>query len=237
MNSWQQHVGPWIDMMFFSDPGSHSQGPEGYLLMLAMAFAVGHVIGWVYMLTHRGLSYSQSFTASLVVIPVIVALIMALMTGEIVIAFGLLAVFAVVRFRNVLKDTRDTTFMLWTLVEGMAIGTQRFGLALVGCMAVGFVFLYLRTTSFGGRHRYDVILSLHVSAEQQISKALREILKRHCARTQLASQRHLATDLLDLSYRVLMRDPAMSQELLSELEATEGIAHVSLYHREDESEM
>jgi hypothetical protein len=34
-----------------------------------------------------------------------------------------------------------------------------------------------------------------------------------------------------------MRDPARSQELLADLEATEGIAHVSLYHREDESEM
>lgn len=235
--NWQQQITPWIDMLFYSDPGSQGQGPIVAILMLAMAFAVGHVIGWVYMITHRGLSYSQSFTASLVVIPVIVALIMALMTGEIIIAFGLMAVFAVVRFRNVLKDTRDTTFMLWTLVEGMSIGTQRFGLALTGCIAVSFVFLYLRTTSFGGRHRYDVILSLHVSAEQQITKVLREILKRHCARTQLASQRHLATDLLDLSYRVLMRNPAMSQELLIELEATEGIAHVSLYHREDESEM
>jgi hypothetical protein len=236
MNRWQE-LQPWVEMLFFSDPGSHGGGPEGTILMLALAFAIGHVIGWVYMLTHRGLSYSQSFTASLVVIPVIVALIMALMTGEIVIAFGLLAVFAVVRFRNVLKDTRDTTFMLWTLVEGMAVGTQRFGLALTGCLAVSFVFLYLRTTSFGGRHRYDVILSLHVSAEPQITKNLRETLKRHCARSQLASQRHLATDLLDLSYRVLMRNPAMSQELLVDLEATEGIAHVSLYHREDESEM
>lgn len=236
MNGWDG-LKPWVDMLFFSDPGAHGQGPESAVLMLALAFAVGHVIGWVYMLTHRGLSYSQSFTASLVVIPVIVALIMALMTGEIVIAFGLLAVFAVVRFRNVLKDTRDTTFMLWTLVEGMAVGTHRFGLALTGCLAVSFVFLYLRMTSFGGRHRYDVILSLHVSAENQIVAGLKQTLKRHCARTQLASQRHLASDLLDLSYRVLMRDPTRSQELLADLEATEGIAHVSLYHREDESEM
>ncbi len=236
MNHWQD-LKPWVDMLFYSDPGAQFAGPETSILMLALAFAIGHVIGWVYMMTHRGLSYSQSFTASLVVIPVITALIMALMTGEIVIAIGLMAVFAVVRFRNVLKDTRDATFMLWTLVEGMSVGTQRFGLALTGCLAVSLVFLYLRTTSFGGRHRYDVILSLHVSAESPITLALNDTLKRHCARTQLASQRHLATDLIDLSYRVLMRNPARSQELLADLEATEGIAHVSLYHREDESEM
>ncbi len=48
------------------------------------------------------------------------------------IAFGLLAVFGMIRFRNVLKDTRDTTFILWTVMEGMTVGTMRFSTALVG---------------------------------------------------------------------------------------------------------
>ena len=81
------------------------------------------------MATHVGLSYSQMFVASLVVVPTLVALTMALMSGDIVIAFGLLAVFAIVRFRNVLKDTRDTTFVMWAILEGMAAGTMRDGLA------------------------------------------------------------------------------------------------------------
>ena len=33
--------------------------------------------------------------------------------------------FGVVRFRNVLKDTRDTIFILWAIMEGVAIGTTR----------------------------------------------------------------------------------------------------------------
>ena len=229
--------GQWMDMFQHGDFNTTSGGVWTPLLCLLLAFVLGHVIGWVYMLTHSNLSYSRMFTASLVAIPVIVALVMILMAGNIFIAFGLLAVFAVVRFRNVLKDTRDTTFILWAIVMGMAVGTQRFGTAVLGCLCVGLVYIYLRFTSFGSRHRYDVVLSLHWAGESSAANALKPILHRHSVRAQLASQRGGGEDGLDLSYRLLLRDPSRSRELLAELQATEGIAHASLYLREDESEV
>jgi len=56
-------------------------------------------------------------------------------------------------------------------------------------------------------------------------------------RAQLASQRELDEQNQDLSYRLQLRDPSRSRELISELQATPGIVRVSLYHREDESEI
>ena len=97
----------WTNLLLFSDYDSVGS-PERVLFLLLLAFVIGQTIGWTYMWTHRVLSYSQTFTSSLVVLPVLVSLMMMLMSGSIVIAFGLLSVFAVVRFRNVLKDTRDT---------------------------------------------------------------------------------------------------------------------------------
>jgi uncharacterized membrane protein YhiD involved in acid resistance len=164
-------------------------------------------------------------------------MVMVLMAGNIIIAFGLFAVFAVVRFRNVLKDTRDTSFILWAIVEGMAVGTLRFSTAIIGCIAIALVFLYMRFTSFGGRHRYDVILSLQWTEGADEIPRLRGILRRHSVRAQLASQRDLDEKNLDLSYRLQLRDPGRSRELLSELREMPGIARVSLYHREDESEV
>src|ERR687895_728205 len=151
------------------------------------------------MWSHEGLSYSRMFTTSLVAMPVIVSLVMILMAGNIFVALGLLAVFTVVRFRNVLKDTRDTTFVLWAIVEVMAAGTMRFGIALIGSVLVGLVFLYLRATMFGSRQRYDVVISLQANAAQAqgngngrtLVATLRPIFRRHTVRTQLASQRAL----------------------------------------------
>jgi len=212
-------------------------GGGGYaLLALLVAFCIGHVIAWTYMLSHTGLSYSQMFTASLLALPVIVALTMMLLAGNILIALGLLSVFAMIRFRNVLKDTRDTTFILWAVVEGVAAGTQRLSLGILGAAVVAAVFLYTRATSFGSRHRYDVVVSVQCSGNGSPAQ-LRDIFRRHTVRAYLASQHDLDADHVDLSYRLLLRDPSRARELVSDLQSTQGVDRVALFHRSDEAEV
>ena len=225
----------WFETIMSGDPASSAIAPEGFLLSLLLAFCLGHVIGWTYMITHVGLSYSQMFVTSLVIVPTLVALTMTLMSGDIVIAFGLLAVFAIVRFRNVLKDTRDTTFVMWAILAGMAAGTMRYSLAVMSSFCVAIMFLYLWMTSFGGRHRYDVVVSMQTVGSAL--PALTPVLRRHSLKIQVAAQRDLADQMVDLSYRLLLRDPRRSQELLSDLQSTEGVSQVSLYHRADEGEV
>ncbi|HEY7118147.1 MAG TPA: DUF4956 domain-containing protein [Tepidisphaeraceae bacterium] len=228
----------FLDTMIGGDLASGSVGTfETALLVLLLAFVIGHVVSWVYMWTHSGMSYSQMFTASLLVMPVLVALVMVLMASNVLIALGLLAVFAMIRFRNVLKDTRDTTFVLWAIAEGVACGTLRFGIAVAACVTLALIFAYLRFTSFGGRHRYDVILSLEWAGNGDSMTRLRPILRRHSLQAKLASQHDLDVDKVDISYRLLLRDPTRSRELLKDLERTEGVARVSLFHRSDEAEV
>jgi hypothetical protein len=221
----------WINLLLYSDSDALGS-PEQTLFLLLLAFVIGQLIGWTYMWTHRVLSYSQTFTSSLVVLPVLVALMMMLMSGSVIIAFGLLAVFAVVRFRNVLKDTRDTYFVLWSIVEGMAVGTRQESTALIGVLVVSLISFYLWFTQFGSRQRYDVVLNLLCAGEVN----LHPVLKRHSRKIQLAASRKVG-DGMDMSYRLQLRDPARSHELQSELEETDGVQRVSLFMREDESEV
>jgi hypothetical protein len=205
---------------------------------MVMSFVIGQAIGWVYMWTHKVLSYSQTFVASLVVLPVIVALMMSLIRDSMSVAFGLLAVFAVVRFRNVLKDTRDTVYILWVIVEGMAVGTGHYTSAVVGVMMLAVVVLYIRFTSFGSRNQFDVVLNLFYIGEQQSGFAtLRPILRRHGARIQLVSTRDTPGEGVDFSYRMLLRDPTRSGELQTELEKCDGVDRVNMFLRDDESEV
>ncbi|HYV28636.1 MAG TPA: hypothetical protein VFA77_13955, partial [Candidatus Eisenbacteria bacterium] len=84
---------------FRSDNAAVPINVPAMVLGLLLAFLGGHVIAWVYMFTHTGLSYSRSFVNSLVVIPIVVALVMMVLSNSLVTAFGLMAVFAIVRFR------------------------------------------------------------------------------------------------------------------------------------------
>jgi len=208
------------------------------LLGLLLAFLAGHLLAWVYMFTHSGLSYSRSFVRSLVVIPVITTAVMMVLSNNLVTAFGMMAVFAIVRFRNILRDTLDTSYILASLVVGMACGTLRFPVAVLTCLLIGLIMVYLAFTAFGSRHRYDIIVNLNWSRAVGELDDLRALLTRHSRRTHCASQRiNEGYGGVDLSYRLLLRDPARADELLEELNATEGVSRVTSLLAEDESEV
>jgi hypothetical protein len=221
--------------------GDYGVAPTNFpalALGLLLAFAMGHILAWVYMLTHSGLSYSRSFVNALVLMPTIVSLVMNVLSNNLITAFGMMAVFAIVRFRNILRDTLDTTYVLSSLVIGLACGSQKFTTAVIGCGLVSIGMLYLWTTSFGSRNRYDLIVNLHWARPLTDLPELTRTLNRHSRRTLCASQRsHEGYEGTDLSYRLLMRDPRRVEEMLTELRGTQGVSRVTSMQAEDESEV
>jgi hypothetical protein len=224
--------------LFSGDYATGPVDPFAMLLGLLLAFLTGQMMAWVYMFTHSGLSYSRSFVNALVVLPILVALVMMVMSNNLVTAFGLMAVFAIVRFRNILRDTLDTVFILAVIVSGMACGTQKFTTAVVGTGLVAFVVLYLWYTNFGSRHRYDIIVNLHWARPLSELPALARLLKRHSLHSHCASQRsNEGYEGTDLSYRLLLRDTNRTEDLLTELRSLDGVSRVTSVKAEDESEL
>ncbi len=226
------------DWLFRGDYTAAPTNVPLLILGLLLAFLSGQVFAWVYMFTHGGLSYSRSFVNSLVVMPVIVAMVMQVLNNNIITAFGLMAVFAIVRFRNILRDTLDTSYVLAVIVVGMACGTQRFASAILGCVATAGIMLFLWFTAFGSRHRYDYIVNLHWARPLADLLQLNQLLERHSLRTVCASQRSAADyEGTDLSYRLLLRDPNRVEDLLRELRILEGVSRLTSLKAEDESEL
>jgi uncharacterized protein DUF4956 len=228
----------WTRLFFQGDYTTMPANWPAVLLGLLLAFGCGHILAWVYMFTHSGLSYSRSFVNALIIMPTIVALVMMVLQNNLVTAFGMMAVFAIVRFRNILRDTLDTTYILTVLVIGMAAGTQKFATTIIGCLLVSLAMIYLWYTSFGSRHRYDIIINLHWARSVKELLDLRRVLDRHSWKAHLASQRsHEGYEGTDLSYRLLLRDPARVEDLLTELRQVTGVSRVTSMMAEDESEL
>ena len=149
-----------------------------------------------------------------------------------------MAVFAIVRFRNVLRDTLDTTYILASITVGMACGTRKFTTAILGAVVFAALMLYLHWTHFGARHRYDLILNLHWARPMADLPDLLGLLDRHARKATVASQRsNVGYEGTDLSYRLLLRDSGRVDELLGELKALPGVSRVTSLKAEDESEV
>lgn len=221
--------------------GDYASAPTSFqvvLLAMLLAFLLGQVFAWVYVITHSGVSYSRSFVVSLIVLPVLVSLVLLIMSNNLVTAFGLIAVFAVIRFRNALRDTLDTCYVVSVIVLGTACGSQKFSTAVVGGLAVAGLLVFLWMTASGTRHRFDLILNLRWMRSPDELAAVRHLLERHSLRVHVANQ-HFGAGMegADLSYRVLLRDPSRAAELLRELAALPGVDRVSSVQAADESEI
>jgi len=227
-----------FDGLLNGDIGRAPTNFPALIMGLLLAFAGGHVIAWVYMTTHSGLCYSRACVKSLMVMPVVVALVMHVLAHNIITAFGMMAVFTIVRFRNMLRDTLDTTYILLVLALGMAAGSQKFTTAVAGLAIMALVLLYLWFTSFGSRHRYDVILNLRWSRPVAELGEMERLLVRHARHSRRASQRSDESGAAaDLSYWLLLRDPSRVGELVAEVRTLQGVSHVSSIQAEDESEI
>ena len=219
-------------------PGSVDTSWQAALLALLLAFVLGQVIAWIYAWTHSGLSYARSFTQSLVLMTTVVTLVMQVIGDSLVTAFGLLGALALIRFRNVLKDTRDTVFVFMSLVIGMAVGTQRFGLAIVGTLVLVLMVLYLNWTSFGTLSRFDGYLTLRLESDGGDGGIYADLLNKFCRAIKPVSTRHAADDGdAEYVYQVGLRDRSRTRELLDELRGTQGVSHVSLVLRNELSEV
>ena len=226
------------DWIYLGDVAPLPTDFTALIMSLLLAFLCGQLLAWVYMYTHSGLSYSRTYVSSLVLIPITVALVMMVLDNNLVTAFSLMAVFAIVRFRNIVRDTLDTVYILSLIVIGMASGTQKYSTALIGTLVASLVLIYIWYTSFGSRQRYDLILNLHWSDSMNKLSVLQRILERHSLKVQMASQRFSYDDEgTDLSYRLLLRDPNRVQDLLGDLQSSNAISRVTTMTAEEESEV
>ena len=201
---------------------------ESLLLALLLAFVLGMVLAQAYSWTHAGLSYSRSFTQSLVVMSVVITVLMTVIGDSIVTAFGLLGALALVRFRNVLKDTRDTVFVLMAIVIGVSVGTQRFVTGIVGTLAMVGLVWYLETIAFGSLDRFQGYLTVRAAAGPATQAEAEAVLHRFCHRyRQLSKRQSDGDDAAEVVYQVGLRDRTRMPELLGELRGVPGVSQAT----------
>ena len=211
-----------------------SFGTMNILLSLLLAFVLGQLIAWVYYFTHNGLSYSRTFVQSLILITILVAMIMGIIGNNIITAFGLMGALAIIRFRNVIKDTRDIVFIFSGLIIGMATGTQNYDIAIMGTIFMSLVTFYLYFTDFGKHQPHNGFLRFSFAGHIGPQHPVPNILKRFCGNFTLISAQDsgFGNPVVEYAYQLMIKNSNKNEKLLYELQQVEGIENVSLTMQE-----
>ena len=106
-------------------------------------------VTWVYMSARRTKRHNQSVVETLIMLPLVVASIILIVRNSLALAFSLAGVVAAVRFRNTLRDTRDTVFIFLAIGIGFAAGVQAITVGAVASVIFNLVLLFVWRTDFG----------------------------------------------------------------------------------------
>lgn len=206
----------------------------GALQRLLLAFVLAQAIAWLYVWTHRGLSYSRNMTHSIVLLGMIVAMVMLVVGDSIARAFGLVGALAIIRFRTVVRDARDTTFIFLALAVGIAVGAGHGAIAVLGTLVIGGAATLLHASGFGTRHADTG--TLRVRGLPGIDGSLAEVLAGWCRTHELVALREGGGDSSEYAYEIRLYDPGEREQLIQALRAVPGAAAVSVLIEEGAEE-
>ncbi len=207
------------------------------LLNVAIAFVLGAVVAIAYRRTHRSFNYSVSFVNMLVLLPMITSIVMMVIGNNLARAFGLVGAMSIIRFRTVVKDTRDIAFVFLALAAGMAAGTGYHMIALAGTGLVVLMIIFLYVGNFGSVRSRDLLLRFSITADERGAMIHEEAFRRYLKKNTLLNiQSRREGELLELSYFVRLRAPERTREFVQTLGAIEGVEGVSLIAMEETAE-
>jgi uncharacterized membrane protein YhiD involved in acid resistance len=202
--------------------------PQEILINLTLSFILGVIVSIVYKKTHKGLSYSQSFMITNVFVAVIVCMVIMIIGNSLARAFALVGALSIIRFRTVVKDTKDTAFIFWSLATGMASGTGSYFLAISGTIILSIIAFILHKTNFGSIVKSEFILQFRInSSEKNLSESFIKIIQQYTKSNVLLNS-EISDDGKNIksSYDVVMKEEKKQTELIKELASLKGLSEI-----------
>lgn len=207
------------------------------LLNVTVAFLLGLLISSVYRVTHKGMSYSQSFVQTLVLLTFIVSIVMMVIGSNIARAFSLVGALSIIRFRTVVKDTRDIAFVFFSLAVGMASGAGSYLVGGIGTLFGCAVALGLHWIDYGSKTRQYYLLRYRVESDLQDNPAYRKIFDAYCSTIRLVSVSSVRQGQhIEIAQHLRLRRGAQAADLVNGLKEIEGIDRVMLLVPEEVGE-
>lgn len=209
-------------------------------LLVAMAF--GAIVALVYRATRPAGDVAPSFTATLVLLAILIAMVTQVIGDNIARAFSLVGALSIVRFRTVVRDTQDTAYVIFAVGVGMAAGAGNHWVGVGGiAVAAAAAFLMRRTralsvpASSAGALPFELQVRLGIGHDPHTAVA--PVLDQHARGRRLVSMSTARQGTsVDATFRAALPADDAADALLRALNRIDGVQSVTLQRVQQEDE-
>ncbi len=208
------------------------------VLAMVLSFVLCSLIGLVYRTTHRGISYSQSYVQTLVMMGMIISVVMLVVGSNIARAFALVGALSIIRFRNAIKETRDVGFIFFAMAIGMAIGTRFYLLAAIATVAISAAMVLMERFNWFKLDVRSQILKVQVPAGNGYAAGLDDVLLRYTTQSELVSMESIrAGALTELMYSVRLKPATRPADFIDAMQQKTAGQKVTLLTGYDQTDL
>ena len=199
------------------------------LFIIISSIVLGLIISLAYMKTHKKEGYATGFTITLIMLPVIIAIIILLVGNNIAKAFSLAGAFSIIRFRSAPGDPKDITYVFFTLAVGLTCGMGYIGYAFIFTLILCALTLILDATKFAMPKTKTSKLKITIPEDLNYDGIFDDILNKY------TNSWHIETiktrdfgSLFEIHYIIHMKLDANHKKFIDELRCKNGNLNISL---------
>lgn len=222
--------------------------PTFYVVLLTTLFAffLSSLIAITYQLTTLSIYRRAHYLQALVLIGSVAAMVMQAIGDSLARGLGIIGALSIIRFRTVLDDPRNITFMFASLGAGIASGVLGFSVALTGTIVFCLGAVILRFSPLSNSNELIGEVRLQVPKEDGMRNIIEKALYRQCKDIELEQIKFLnpkrvktyneqgvpqfeevnRENLQEFSYLIKLKSNGSINSLDADLEAIPGLESV-----------
>jgi len=226
------------------------------LITVAFAFLLSCIISITYELTTKGIYKKAHFQQSLALISIVAATVMQAIGDSLARGLGMLGALSIIRFRTVLDDPRNITFMFASLAAGISCGVFGFSIALTGTLIFCLAAFILKLSPYSNPNELIGTLKLQVPKNDAQRAIIERILVKFCA-FELDQLRYLnpksvqkvteqgavikealsRDNLQEFTYLIRLKDNASITEMNDSLKDIVGLENLRLNFKKEQTKL
>ncbi|MFR4536997.1 MAG: DUF4956 domain-containing protein [Anaerotignaceae bacterium] len=196
---------------------------------MAIAFILGIIVSFTYIITADKEDYNRSLCYTLVIVPIVVAVVIMLIGNSIAAALSISGAFALVRFRSEPGSPKNISYIFATVAIGLACGISYYVCAVIFTLFLCIVMFILTKLNFGGGKTLKRRLKILVPENLDFEGAFEKLIEKYSVSHKLVKVSTLDLgSIYELDYKLVMKEETTTKEFIDELRCRNGNLSVSL---------
>lgn len=220
-----------MDSLFAAATTTGSLQLVPFLASVFVALGLGFVLALAYCFRSR---HTKTFVMSLAILPAIVAIVIAVVNGNLGAGVAVAGAFSLVRFRSAPGSARDIAFIFLAMCIGLVAGMGYVAYAAIVTAIMCVVVLVYQAIAIGPLgETADRDLRITVPEDLDFSDLFEDVLERHTSYHELVTVKTTNMgSLYRLVYHVGLKDVTRQRALIDELRCRNGNLEVAISHQD-----